>query len=242
MDESVKVTEIPASRGVSWLVGSWRLFAAAPMAWIGLCAGWMAVTFALVIIPFAGLVAAHFLQPAFFASFAIAAYRQTAGERIVMNDLFAGFRRNFRSLVNLGAILLMAKIVVFAGMALLGLPLLETGYGEPNVDLAEVAEALAGKEWILFLGMSLLAMVEGALWFAPQLIAFQGMGTGQAIRWSAYASISNVGALVVYGVSVVVMLFLAIVPYALGLIVAVPLMAISTYIGYREVFESPRPQ
>ncbi len=242
MDGSIKVTEIPAARGASWLAGSWRLFAAAPAAWIGLCAGWMAITFALAIIPYAGIVAAHFLQPAFFASFAIAAYRQSAGERIVMNDLFGGFRRNLRSLVNLGAILLMAKIVIFAGMALLGLPVLESGYGEPEVNLAEFADALSGKEWILILGMALLAMVEGALWFAPQLIAFQGMGTGQAVRWSVYASISNVGALVVYGICVVAMLFAALVPYALGLIVAMPLMAISTYIGYHEVFESPRPQ
>ena len=241
MDESVRVTEIPAARGASWLGGSWRLFAAAPAAWIGLCAGWMAITFALLVIPYAGVVAAHFLQPAFFAGFAIAAYRQSAGERIVMNDLFGGFRRNLKSLVNLGAILLMAKIVILAGMASLGVPVLDTGYGEPEVNLAQFAEAVSGKEWILFLGMALLAIVEGALWFAPQLIAFQGMGTAQAVRWSVYASISNVGALLVYGICVVVMLSVAVLPYALGLVVALPLMAISTYIGYHQVFESPRP-
>ena len=60
MDGSIRVTEIPASRGASWLAASWRLFVAAPMAWIGLCAGWIAVTFALLIIPYVGMVAAHF--------------------------------------------------------------------------------------------------------------------------------------------------------------------------------------
>jgi uncharacterized membrane protein len=34
--------------------------------------------------------------------------------------------------------------------------------------------------------------------------------------------------------------FVAIIPWALGLIVVVPLAAISTYVGYREVFEAPQ--
>lgn len=242
MDGSIRVTEIPASRGASWLAASWRLFSAAPLAWVGLCAGWIAVTFALLIIPYVGMVAAHFLQPAFFASFAIAAYRQSAGEKIVMQDLFSGFRRNLKALVNLGAVLVMAKLVIFTAMALLGLPVLESGYGEPEVNVAELADALSGKEWILFLGIGLLALVEAALWFAPQLIAFQGMGTVQAIRWSAYAAVSNAGALIVFGICVFAMLIVALLPWALGLIVALPLMAISTYVGYHEVFEAPRPE
>jgi len=32
--------------------------------------------------------------------------------------------------------------------------------------------------------------------------------------------------------------FAALIPWALGLILVIPLMAISTYVGYREVFEA----
>jgi hypothetical protein len=53
-----------------------------------------------------------FLQPVFFASFAIAAFRQLAGEPILMGDLFSGFRRNVRSLVQLGAIQMIAELAV----------------------------------------------------------------------------------------------------------------------------------
>lgn len=244
MDANIKVTEIPASRGAVWIAQSWKLFAAAPLAWLGLCAGWIAITFALLIVPFVGGVVANFLQPVFFASFAIAAFRQSAGERIVMSDLFSGFKRNLKALVNLGAILLMAEIVVFAGMALLGLPLLGSGAGEPQLNLSEFADALEGKEWILFLGTALLVMVKGAFWFAPQLIAFHGMGTAQAMRWSVYAAISNVGALVVYGLLVLTMFIAALMPmpWVVGLALVMPLVVISTYAGYREVFESAKPQ
>jgi len=102
MDASIKVTEVPARRGVRWLIEAFNLFKQKPLAWIGLCAGWLVVTFGLLLLPLIGGVIANFLQPVFFASFAIAAYKQAAGERITMGELFSGFRRNARGLVNLG--------------------------------------------------------------------------------------------------------------------------------------------
>ena len=185
------------ARGARWIVEAFTLFRRAPLAWIGLCAGWIAITFALILIPFIGGVIANFLQPVFFASFAIAAFRQAAGERLVMGDLFAGFKRNMRALVNLGALLLLAEIAIFALMALLGLPMASSS--EHAFTLGEYVEELKGKEWILATGFLLTVAVKGALWFAPPLIAFHGMTTVQAIRWSVYAAIANLGAMMVYG-------------------------------------------
>jgi uncharacterized membrane protein len=81
--------------------------------------------------------------------------------------------------------------------------------------------------------------VKGALWFAPPLIAFHGMTTVQAMRWSLYASIANIGAMLAYGATLLALFFAGVLTWMLGMIVVVPLMAISTYIGYREVFERP---
>jgi uncharacterized membrane protein len=207
---------------------------------MGLSAGWIAITLALFLIPFIGGVIANFLQPAFFASFAIAAYRQGAGEAIVAADLFAGFKRNMRSLVNLGAVLLLAEIGIFAVMAALGLPMSASSTGE-QFTIREYADALGGKEWILLTGLALTALVKGALWFAPPLISFHGMSAAQAMRWSLYAAIANLGAMALYGVTLFAIFFLALLPWALGLLVVVPMMVISTYIGYRDVFEA-KPQ
>jgi uncharacterized membrane protein len=237
MDSSVRVAELKASRGVAWIGEAFTLFRQAPIAWISLCAGWIVITFALILIPFIGGVVANFLQPVFFASFAIAAYKQTQGERLVAGDLFAGFKRNMRALVNLGAILLLAEIAIFALMALLGLPM--AGAGDRNFTLAEYVEVLKDKEWILATGFLLTVIVKGAVWFAPPLIAFHGMGMIQAIRWSVFAAISNLGAMIVYGAVILALFIAALIPWALGLIVVIPLMVISTYISYREVFEAP---
>jgi uncharacterized membrane protein len=236
MDTSFKVAEVKATRGAAWLAESFTLFRQAPVAWISLCAGWIAITFGLILIPFIGGVLANFLQPVFFASFAIAAYKQLAGERIVMGDLFAAFKRNMRPLVNLGALLLLAEIAIFALMALMGLPLASSA--DRNFTIVEYVEALKDKEWILAVGFLLTVIVKGALWFAPPLIAFHGMGTAQAMRWSLYAAIANLGAMIVYGAVLLGLFIVALIPWMIGLLVVIPMMVISTYIGYREVFET----
>jgi uncharacterized membrane protein len=238
MDASIKVTEVKASRGAAWLKEGFGLFRRAPMAWIGLCAGWIVITFGLLVVPFIGGVIANFLQPVFFASFAITALRQAAGEPIVAGDLFRGFKRNIRALVQLGAILLMAEIAIFALMAVLGLPVSTSG--EKIFTVSEYVELLQGKEWIVMIGFALTVMVKGALWFAPQLIAMHDMTTTHAMRWSVYAALANIGAMIVYGIVLFAIFFLAILPWALGLLVVIPMMVISTYIGYREVFEAQR--
>ena len=239
MDESFQVTELRPSRGGAWLAVAFNLFRQKPLAWIGLCTAWLLITLLLLQVPLLGPAVANFLQPAFFASFAIAAFRQVAGEPVLMGDLFSGFRRGLRALVLLGAILLVAEILVLIPMwVLLGMPPLSPD--ESPERITEFFESLKGKEWILFLGFGMSALVKGAFWFAPPLIAFHDMQTAQAMRWSAYAAISNIGAMVVYGILLVMFMIAAIIPWGLGLLVVIPVMVISTFIGYREVFVGDR--
>ena len=236
METTVKVTEVPASRGAAWLGEAFKLFRGAPLVWIGLCAGWIVITFGLMIVPLVGMVASNFLQPVFFASFAITAYKQSQGEPISMNDLFSGFRRNVRALINLGALLLLAQLAILVIMAMMGLPTANSG--ERDVSITEYVEMLRGKEWILVVGFLITALVKGAVWFAPPLIAFHGMTTTQAMRWSLYAAIANIGAMLLYGTVLLGIFLIGLIPWAAGLVLVIPLAAISTFIGYREVFEA----
>ena len=236
MDASVSVAELRASRGAAWMVEAFNMFRRKPMAWIGLCAGWLLITFGLLLLPIIGGVIASFLQPAFFASFAIVGVRQLHGEKVLMGDLFLGFRRNLKPLVHLGAILLMTEIAVFALMAALGLPM--AAAGDKPFTVNEYVEALRDKEWILMVGFFLTVAIKGAVWFAPPLIALHDMSMAHAIRWSVYACLANIGAMILYGITLFMLFFAALIPWALGLILVIPLMAISTYVGYREVFEA----
>jgi hypothetical protein len=210
------------------------------MGWIGLSAGWMVITLGLVFVPLLGPVVANLLQPVFFASFALAAAKQAAGGRIEMGDLFVGFRRPLRPLVNIGAMLLLAELAIFLAMSLLGLPSVGRADSEaPTVN--EYIAALQGKEWILLVGLALTALVKGALWFAPALLAFHDLPTAHAVRWSVFAALSNAGPMLAYGIALTVAFVAGILPWGLGLLVVIPVMVGSTYAGYADVFEDPAP-
>lgn len=236
MDTSLRCRDVRPSRGAAWIAAGWHLFRASPMVWTGLAAGWMIITFGLVLVPVIGGVAANLLQPVFFASFALAARKQLCGEVPEMGDLFSGFRRPLRPLANLGAILLVAEIGIFFLMSLMGLP--GTG-GEDDaiLTIADYVQRLEGKEWILVAGLALIAVVKGALWFAPAILAFHDLSTAHALRWSVFAALSNVGAMIVYGMALTVVVLLGALPWGLGLLVVIPVMLASTYAGYADVFE-----
>jgi len=238
MNAVIRISDVAYKRGLAWIAGGWRIFRGAPLVWMGLGAGWMLITFGLVLVPVIGGVVANLLQPVFFASFARAAAKQRAGGRIEAGDLFAGFRRPLRPLVNIGAILLVAELGIFLLMSLLGLPGMAGAEGE-QLTIEEYLAALQGNEWILVVGLLLTAIVKGALWFAPALLAFRDLSTAHAIRWSVFAALSNIGAMVTYGIALTVVVAAAILPYGLGLLVAVPVMLASTYAGYAEVFGAP---
>ena len=237
MNGAARVNEVPAGRGAGWLRDAFDLFRRSPAIWIGLCAGWIALWFAMmVLVPFVGPVLANLLQPVFFGGFAVAAWKQSAGEPVTMGDLFAGFRRNVRSLINIGFVMMLAQLSSAFLMRSLGLP---SWPENEEFDVVAYVEMLRPHLWVLATGFGLLTLASGALWFAPQLIVFHGMSTSHAIRWSVYAALSNFGAMVVYGAVLVLALMAAWLPFGLGLLVMVPVMVISTYTGYRDVFERP---
>ena len=237
MDATVRVAELRAGRGIGWLADAFQLFRRAPLAWIGLSMGWVAITFALLILVPFGIVIANLLQPAFSASFAISAYRASAGETVRPIDLFSGFRRNMGALVKVGVVLLVGELAISIVMVLLGFPVSKSS-AEEQVNMTEYAKVIGDNLWIVMVGLVLNALVRGALWFAAPLISLQGMGAAQAMRWSIYAAISNLGTMVVYAAALFVIFFLGAIPWALGLILVVPIAVISTFVSYREVFEA----
>ena len=232
---TTRVNEVPAGRGVAWFKEAFELFRRAPAVWVGICGGWILLWFAFALVPFIGPVLSNLLQPVFFGSFAIAAYKQSAGEPITMGDLFSGFRRNAKSLVNIGILMMAAQLASAFLMRALGMP--SWPEDEP-FDMVAYAEMLQPHLWILAAGLAVLAFASAALWFAPQLIVFHGLSASHAVRWSVYAALSNIGAMSVYGLMLVPLFLACSLTLGLATIVVIPLFAISTYTGYRDVFEN----
>lgn len=242
MGAPVSVADLKGGRGVQWIVRAFHLYRAKPLAWIGLCAGWLLITLLLAgLLHPIGPAIAGALQPVFFGGFALAARKQQGGGPLLMGDLFSAFRGgDLRALLLVGSVTmaLHASIVV-AMVAMMGLP---TPSSNATMTTAELVELMKGKEWVFAVGMGLSGLVNAAFWFAPPLIVFHHMSASHAVRWSVYASLSNLGAMLLYGVALVVMVLVGSIPWGVGLLVAVPLMVISTYFGFDEVFVKPPPE
>lgn len=103
--------------------------------------------------------------------------------------------------------------------------------------LLEMAIQLLPAVWIsLFFAMIGAALTYMATLFAPFLIVFKKMSVFDSLRKSFNACIKNVWPLTVYGLLTVFWTMIAVVPLFLGLLVFIPIMHISLYCAYRELF------
>lgn len=235
---AIRVADVRAGNGPRWIAEGFRMYRRQPVVWTGLSLGWLVISFGLLLVPVIGSFFATLLQPVFFASFAIAAKRQLEGERVEMGDLFIGFRTNVRALAMVGSVELVAALLVILLLSLvMGGPAAPATPATPE----DMARSLQERAPLLFTALGLMAIVKGALWFAPALIAFHGMSAPHAIRWSVYASLSNFGAMFTYVFALTLMYVVAALPWGLGFAIALPVMCLSTYTGYRDVFEENAP-
>jgi uncharacterized membrane protein len=233
----IRVADVRAGQGPRWIAEAFRIYRAQPLVWSALSLGWIVMSFGLLLVPIVGGIAVNLLQPVFFASFAITARKQLRGERVEMGDLFLGFRANLKALVNVGMVELGAAFVIVLAFTIIAGPIaapVEAGATPTSEDLARMIQ---DKGWYIFAALLLVCMIKGALWFAPPLIAFHGLSAMHAIRWSIYASLSNAGAMVAYFLALALLYLAAALPWGLGFIIVLPMMVLSTFTGYRDVFE-----
>jgi uncharacterized membrane protein len=75
-----------------------------------------------------------------------------------------------------------------------------------------------------------------AYWFAPALVMLHDMPPIEAMKASFFACFRNFVPFLVYSLVMGFTLFIAILPFGLGLLVWVPVAIASTYAAYRQIF------
>ena len=235
----MQVIDVPAKAGLVWIKLSFSLFRAQPLGWISLVSAWLLATLGMFFLPIIGAAIATILQPGFFASFVLAARDQESGQRVGVHQLLAAFRVNGRPLMVIGSITLLAEILLMVMLGLLGLPQATSADGSGLPDMRAYAQSLAGREWIVVAGFALMAVIKGALWFTAAILALNPMPAAHAIRWSCYALIANLLPMLVFGALLMLIFLVAALPPFVGLLVAMPIYAISHYVSYRDLFRTP---
>lgn len=251
---------VPAGHGARWLGEGWRLFRAAPLAWIALVFAYWLLMNLLVLVPLAGLLVAPVLVPAFSVSFMIAGRAAARGGPVALDTLVAGFREHLPRLLMLGLVYLACLALVLGATALVdGGILVRAMLGaEPAAGAAPQPGGMAGAMLTAVIAYGPVMMM---FWFAPVLVAWHGVGVAKALFFSFIACALNWRPFLAYGAVAVlmtmvapsvglsaVMLFtggalpgsLELLVYLLMLIV-MPTLLGSFYASYRDVFGAPDP-
>jgi len=248
---------VAAGRGARWLAEGWRLFAAAPFAWLGLIGAYYLAVMLASLVPILGFVAVAATTPAFsvgFMAIARAASRRTRPEAAA---LFDGFRHALRSQLALGAVYFALVSIIFAVIAFTDDGTLRSLAEAKRAR--EAGEDLSGALAPLALAGAMYAPVMLLFWFAPLLVAWHAVPPAKALFFSLAGCLMNWRAFLVYGALSAALIVAA--PYLLVSVlvlvsggglnakdpeVLLPFMLVllppfygSFYASYRDVFGTP---
>jgi uncharacterized membrane protein len=234
---------VPAGNGLSWIGTGWSIFTQSPIAWIVCAVILIVISVVLGFVPILGSIISYILFSVFAGGLMMGCQAQHEGRPLEIGDLFSGFKEKAGSLILVGVLFVAASLVLLLVAAVMfGVFLGSTGIftGLIGGDQEAIAQLMAGSIAILLLiGLVILALyvpIAMAFWFAPSLVALQNIAPVAALRMSFFACLKNFLPFLLYGVVFLVIGFIAIIPFGLGILVAFPLLYASTYAAYRDIF------
>jgi hypothetical protein len=229
---------VAAGRGVDWWSEAWALFVRAAGMWIVLAILMIIVFTVIGLVPILGGLAMALLFPVIMASWVLTARKVEQGGEIELGDLFVAFRGDkVSALLIIGALLLVFGIAIFAVAGLLGLGAM-FGVAAGGADRSiGAALAAVGAGLLALLAVTAISFIAGmALWFAPSLVIFRGTAPVDAMKVSFGACLRNIVPFVIYSLLYIVAAIVASIPFGLGWIVLAPLVMLTLYVSYRDVF------
>lgn len=223
---------VDVGRSLAWLSEGWNLFRQSPLVWIAICVLAVLAFMILAWIPVVGQLVTMLLSVLIAGGMMLGCRALDKGEDLVVGHLLAGMQRHLAPLLTIGALYLAGIFLVavtaglMTGGTLFGLI---RGGVEPGVAVASILMFLLAVAVILVpLGM--------AIWFAPALAVLHDVPPVQAMKASFFGCLRNWLPFIVYGVVVFVLMVIASIPFGLGWLVLLPVLAGSVYAGYKDIF------
>jgi len=228
----------PAGHGWSWISASWHLFKRQPGMWIGMWLLFVIIMIGAGILPLLGTILTALFWPVFVAGFCVGCRALDEGGELEIAHLFAGFRERLGPLLGVGALSLLASLIIGMVVGLgLGAGAFTMMRGDPEAMAALAGTTLA---LLVLITMALLLPVMMAAWFAPALVVFQGEGVIDSMKASFAGCLKNIVPFLVYGVVFFLLALVAMIPIGLGWLVLGPMLSASVYTSYRDIYLRPR--
>lgn len=243
MDEASKgmpgapgIRAVEVDRGWGWLVDGFEVFKRAPGVWIAIVVILGVVMLATSFMPpLLGFLAANVLMPLFMGGLMLACRRQEQGETPEIADLFAGFKGHANQLALVGLLYTAGMVVLMLIVGGIGAVI---GAGAMNIGTGAGMGLTVGGGTLLVMLVSVVLSVPlaMALWFAPALVVFQGMAPMAAMQHSFMGCLKNIVPFLVYGLLAFALSFVAAIPLMLGFLVVGPVLIVSVYAAYRDIY------
>lgn len=258
--------KLPAGHGLAWITQAWQQFKAQPRVWLAAVALVYLVTLVLSLVPVVGSLATMILGPVFAGGLMLGAQSQERHGSLKTMAGFDGFSAQGGQLALVGLLYLVGLFLVFmvAGLILMASGILTAGSMEAlSSNDPELVAGVLGPGIGLVLLVLMLAMVPLLMlyWFAPVLVALEGMSAIEAMRMSFRACWKNMVPFLVYGLALMFLLIGASLIFGLLsallagisetltvalMLLMIPLMLVfaslvvlSIYTAYRDVFHAP---
>jgi hypothetical protein len=224
---------VPASRGWTWIVDAWALYKAAPFLWILILFVFGILLLACAMVPLLGGIAISLLMPLLVAGILSGCRAIDEGRPLEFNHLFDGFREKAGKLVLVGALSIAASIVItiVVGIGVVVVVVASGGNTDAQTTMAPIMILL-----LVLVVLALSVPLAAAMWFAPALVFLQDVDPIEAIKASFIGCLRNIVPFLVYGVAGLFLAILATIPIGFGWFVLVPVMAVSVYTAYRDIY------
>ena len=225
--------QVPAGNAWAWIVSGFNLFKANPVMWIVILLIYLAIIIPISFIPVIGSVVTTLLAPVFAAGMMWGCKALVLKQDLEINHLFEGFKKNTAQLIAVGGVYMLSLLVIMVMVVLT----LDKDTLELIMKGQEVSPAQANAMMLpILIAMLFILPILMAYWYAPVLIGLHNLTVLEAMKLSFIACLKNMLPFLLYGLIFMVILVVAIIPFGLGLIVAVPVMMTSLYTSYVDVF------
>ena len=225
---------LDGGHGWTWITSAFDLFMKQPGMWVLLFIIWLACSMVLAVIPLLGGIANMLLYPVFAAGFMLVCRALDSGEPAEVALMFGGFKQKTSDLMVVGLLALAGIVVVMVPAMLIA--------GGAGV----FAAVQGGTAAVMAMGLSIVLIllvvvaisvpVYMALWFAAPLVLFHDLKPVDALKASFHGCLKNVIAFLLYGIVMLVLFAVALIPFGLGVLVLGPVMIATIYTAYRDIF------
>ena len=225
-NDSIEIRQVPASNAWAWIVSGFELFKANPAMWIIILVIYLAIIIPVSLVPVIGSVLSTLLAPVFAAGMMWGCKALAHQQDLEINHLFDGFKKNTSQLIAVGGIYMMCLLMIAVSVVL-------------SLDSGTIAMLRAGQELSpeqanvivmpILIAMLFIVPILMAYWYAPILVGLNNLSAIQAMKLSFVACLKNMLPFLLYGLIFMLLLVAAIIPFGLGLLIAVPVMMTSLY-------------